>query len=207
MGKIMVIGNAERDYAPDRCTLNLEIKATGDTAGKASLTSSEECEKLLSKLVALGIKPEDVEIYRDQIERDYRSKGSVYDSQKFLRIDIPASMSLVNSVRQVIESGFKGVSFSANYSISNEADLNRQLLKEAIADSKRQAEFLAESMGIRVTGIDTANLSGIEDIYDLTEEPNEVRMYGGLGGRALSDQLKPEKVNLSAHVKIVWLVG
>lgn len=207
MGKIMVIGRAERDYAPDRCTLNLEIKATGDTAGKASFTSSEECEKLLSKLVPLGIKPEDVEIYKDQIERDYRSKGYTYDSQKFLRIDIPANMSLVNSVRNVIESGFKGVSFRANYSVSNEAELKRQLLKEAIADSRRKAGFLAESMGISVTGIDTANLAGIDDIYDLTDEPSDVRSYGGLDCLALSDQLKPEKVTLSAQVKIVWLEG
>jgi hypothetical protein len=80
-------------------------------------------------------------------------------------------------------------------------------IKSHIADSRRKAEFLAESMGISVTGIDTANLTGIDDIYDLTDEPSDVRSYGGLDCLALSDQLKPEKVNLSAHVKIVWLVG
>ena len=32
-------------------------------------------------------------------------------------------------------------------------------------------------MGLKITGIDSANLSGDEDVYDLTEEPVEIVRY------------------------------
>lgn len=59
-------------------------------------------------------------------------------------------------------------------------------------------------------GIDSADLSGDGDVYDLTEE--DETEYGGmycadeLNVRGLSDQIKPEHITLGAIVKVVWLV-
>ena len=212
MGKIMVVGKAEREYEANECSINLEIEVSRQTSSEASKVSSEQCEALLSKLQdELGINPSSVEIHYDRIDKrsSYKSNEISYESKKSLWLHIPADMKLVNAIRHIIETGFDDVSFTALYSVSNEAALNKELFKEAIADSRAKADFLAESMGLKITGIDSANLSGDEDVYDLTEEPVEIVRYlmSAAGASSLSDQLKPNQVELSAEVKIVWLVS
>lgn len=212
MGKIMVVGKAEREYEANECSINLEIEVSRQTSSEASKVSSEQCEALLSKLQdELGINPSSIEIHYDRIDKrsSYKSNEISYESKKSFWLHIPADMKLVNAIRHIIETGFDDVSFTALYSVSNEAALNKELFKEAIADSRAKADFLAESMGLKITGIDSANLSGDEDVYDLTEEPVEIVRYkmSAAGASSLSDQLKPNQVELSAEVKIVWLVS
>ena len=212
MGKIMVVGKAEREYEANECSINLEIEVSRQTSSEASKISSEQCELLLSKLQdELGINPRSVEIHYDRIDKksSYNSNDISYESKKSLWLYIPADMKLVNAIRHIIETGFEDVSFTSMYSVSNEAALKKELFKEAIADSKAKADFLAESMGLKITGIDSANLSGDDDVYDLTEEPVEIVHYrmSAAGSSTLSDQLKPNQVKLSAEVKIVWLVS
>ena len=86
MGKIMVVGKATQGYTADRCHIIFEIKATGDTPAKASVLSSEECERFLSKLQSMGIEPNTVEIFSDQIDRDYHAKSVSFESKKNLKI-------------------------------------------------------------------------------------------------------------------------
>ena len=50
MGKIMVVGKAEREYEANECSINLEIEVSRQTSSEASKISSEQCELLLSKL-------------------------------------------------------------------------------------------------------------------------------------------------------------
>lgn len=213
MGKIMVEGKSERSFKADRCCVELEIVVSGGTAGGASSLSSEECENLLSKLVSLGITPNTIKIRDDKIERktSYRSEEGGYESRKTLSVVIPANMQLINSIRGVIEDGFDYVSFDTRYFLSNESELTKQLLKDAIVDSRAKAELLAESMGLRIIGVDTANLSGYGDVYDLTEDIDDFCVYGMAHEerylRVLSDQLNPEEVDLTAEVKIVWIAG
>jgi len=212
MGKIMVVGKAEREYEANECSINLEIEVSRKTSSEASKASSEQCELLLSKLQEeLGINPNSIEIHYDRIDKrsSYNSNEINYESKRSLWLHIPADMKLVNAIRRIIETGFEDVSFTSMYSVSNEAALNKELFKEAIADSRAKADFLAESMGLTITGIDSANLSGDEDVYDLTEEPVEIVRYkmSAAGSSSLSDQLKPNQVELSAEVKIVWLVS
>ena len=212
MGKIMVVGKSEREYEANECSIKLEIEVSRKTSNEASKISSEQCELLLSKLQEeLGINPTSVEIHYDRIDKksSYDSNEISYESTKSLWLHIPADMKLVNAIRHIIETGFEDVSFTSMFSVSNEAALNKELFKEAIADSRAKADFLAESMGLTIIGIDSANLSGDDDVYDLTEEPVELVRYkmSAAGASSLSDQLKPHQVELSAEVKIVWLVN
>ena len=212
MGKIMVVGQAEHEYSPDICRIDLNFEITRKTASEASNVCTERCEQLLKKLKEeLGIDPSSIEQYSDRISResDYHSNEVYYESRKSMCLYIPTNMRIVNTIRSIIGMGFEDVSFSTNYMVSNEEELNKELLKEAIADSRGRAELLAESMGLKITGVDSADLSGKEDVYDLTEESERglVRYkMSADGANSFSDQLKPEQIELSSKVKIVWLV-
>jgi hypothetical protein len=70
-------------------------------------------------------------------------------------------------------------------------------------------------MGLQITGVDSANLSGDGNVYDLAKDDDdeEEEAYQCNYLRApssrypLSDKLKPDKVELRAEVRIVWLIG
>ena len=212
MGKIMVVGQAEHECPPDICRIYLDIEITRKTASEASNVCTERCEQLLKKLKEeLGIEPSAIEQYSDEIRResDYDTNEINYESKKALCLYIPTNMRSVNTIRSIIGKGFEDVSFSTEYMVSNEAELSKKLLKEAIVDSRDRAELLAESMGLKVSGVDSANLSGQGDVYDLTRESNKVFACCNkdvLRRQALSDQLKPELIKINSEVKIVWLV-
>ena len=126
---------------------------------------------------------------------------------------------MINTIKSVIEDGVTGISYNISYSVSNETAIRKQLMKEAITDSRRKADFLAETIGSKIVGVDSANLTGNEDVYDVAEdkEIEEVfehqRVFSGYealasgGAYPLSDNLKPEKIELEAEVKIVWLLS
>ena len=213
MGKIMVVGRAEKDYTADQCDLILGISVSRKTAAEASKISTEQCEQLLEKLKALGIEPASIEIGQDSIEKrsSYNSNEISYESEKKLCLRTAADMRMINTVRNVIESGFEDISFKTHFSVSNETALNKELLMAAIADSRAKATLLAGTMGHEIVGIESANLSGDDDVYDVADEEEErlIRYkndYGAGDIIGLSDLLTPEKVSLSAYVKIVWLL-
>lgn len=212
MGKIMVIGRAEKEYDPDLCDLSLEIRGCGRTSGEASAGAALECERLLEELLKLGITPESVRVGRDAILKNtfYQTGETSYESVRSLGIFVPSDIKCINAVREIIESGFENVTLKTGFVLTGEQEIRAGLLKEAVLDSRSRAELLAGSMGLEITGIDTANLSGPEDMYDPAEEKESgprACMSDTMEKRSLSDQLSPEKVRIRAEVNIVWLLG
>ena len=212
MGKIMVTGKAEKEFAPDQCNIDLKVEVERKTSVDASRVATEHCEQLLKCLQELGLDISKIELEQDSIIKrsSYNSDEHHYEAKKYLQILAAADMILINKIRGIIETGFEDVSFSTDFCISNEQEIRRSLLKDAISDSRAKAELLATSMGCKITGIDTANLSGDEDVYDLTDEESERVLYRckayGAGDIMLLDQLTPSRVTLDAEVKIVWLL-
>lgn len=216
MGQIRIVGKAEHDYKPDLCNVDLVFQCKKRTADLASKYVNDQCEKLLAELVEKEFDLDNIKITLDYVdsetEYDYRgrsesnSKEIQYEAKRAIRLTVPADQRILNHIRDIIENGYKNITFSRKFFLSNEASLKKDLVKEAIADSKAQAEFLAESMGQKITGVDTANLSGREDY----PEDIDIRMMKKCccapSERPLSDKLKADTIMLSAEVNIVWLI-
>lgn len=224
MGKVLVMGKAEKKVAPDSCDITITVESRKNTSATAAKEISVLCEQLLAKLQKIGLELKKIEITNDNlsVEREYRTEKTLYQARKSIRIHTPSDSSVINTIKSVLEEGITGVSYSLAYLVSNEADVRKQLMKEAIKDSRRKADFLAESIGAKIIGVESANLTGNEDVYDVAEdddfeENNEgavpafmrtMKCLGSAGSAyPLSDNLKPEEIEMEAHVKIVWLLS
>ncbi len=222
MGKIMVTTRAEHNYEPDRCRLSLSVETKEKTAQKASASCREQCEQLLSKLSEIGFSPENIELTDDKIDErtDYKTDAVSYVSKRTLRLDTAADVRIANAVRDLIEEVADEVGLSTSYYLSNEDELRKELLKEAIAASRAKAELLAASENAKILGIYTANLDGTEKILDITDEDDDEDDEDGDGDGFLSimsissekpdnlsDKLKPGSTHLKAEIKIVWLIS
>lgn len=223
MGKVLVLGKAEKKIAPDSCDITITIESRKNASATAAKEISVLCEQLLSKLQKIGLDLKKIEITNDilSVEREYRTEKTLYQARKSIQIHTSSDSSVINTIKSVLEDGLTGVSYNLSYSVSNEADVRKQLMKEAIMDSRRKAVFLAESIGTKIIGVDSANLTGNEDVYDVAEdddfEENCERVYGAVpaflrmkatgSAYPLSDNLKPEDIELEAQVRIVWLLS
>ena len=219
MGKVMVLGKAEKKVAPDSCDIIITIESKKNTTALAAKENNVLCEKLLSKLQDIGMDLQKIEIVEDEVsqDRDYHSEKITYKAQKRIRVRTTADTSVINTIKSLMENDMTGVSYRMNYSVSNEMEIRRQLMKEAVMESRRKADFLAESIGSKIIGVDSANLTGREDVYDVAEneeienasESEGVFPYlcGAGSTYPLSDNLKPEEIKLDAEVKIVWLLS
>ena len=178
MGKVKIIGKAEKEFQPDLCDVDIRFGCLKRTADTASKYVNDQCEKLLSELLEKGFKTDNIVIFSDGVNlrtdsyfrRDDSPKEIIYDAFRGIRLTIPAEQNLINSIRDITENGYKNISFSTTFRISNEYELKKQLIKEAVVDSKAQAFLLAGSMEQKIIGIDTANLSGSSDYTDSEDD-------------------------------------
>ncbi|MBR6090830.1 MAG: SIMPL domain-containing protein [Anaerolineaceae bacterium] len=219
MGKIKIIGKAEHEYQPDLCYVYLKINTRKKTADMASKNTNDQCEKLLSDLVNKGFELKDIMITEDTVrsqdedrygyhrssddtEKEYR-----YEAKREIRLTVPANQRILNIIRDITENGYQDFTASTHFVISNEREIHKELLKEAIDDSREQAEYFSKLMGQKIIGIETANISDGDD-YDDPIDPDRIRrscLCDESSQRPLSDNLSIEKLKLDAEVNIVWL--
>lgn len=216
MGKVLAQGHAEQEYAPNYCNIVLFVETEGTTAAKAEQSVMAEMEKLLSVLSDIGIKPECMTISDDRSEKPYRRNEDSYSSRRTLNIPLPINLALVNRIHGIIAAGFENVTFRVDYDVKPRAALMRELTQQAIKDSRRNADLIAEATGTKVVGIKAANLSGDDcdmniadlDLSILDDDASRYHVHECCRGidTPFSDRLTPEKITLEADVKIVWLV-
>ena len=220
MGKVLVKGHAERETAPDFSIVKLTVETEGATAAKAATAAMTEYEKLIQALNDLGLKTECMMITEDESKSSstHWDKDDHYTSKKSFRINLPVDISLINAIHDLIASGFENTAITVLFDVSNRASIKNELKKEAIQDSRKKAELLAETTSTKVTGIESANLEGYGsmdmDIANLDlaadEHYGERHCYAARSmdsdEKRLADMLIPRKITLSEDVRIVWLL-
>lgn len=216
---IKISGHAEQELAPDCGEITLTVYTEGKTAAKATASTMEEFEKLIARLAEQGFKPETMVIKKDGSSKPYRRDEDDYSSTRTVRFRIPAETAIVNRVHDLIASGFENTTLSVSYDLSNRAEIMRRLTVQAIQDSRRTADLLAEATGTKVTGIDAARLDESDDMnldiadldLSIIDETSTDRIHccrHAATGAATpcSDMLRPEKITMEADVNIVWLL-
>lgn len=220
MGKALVKGHAEQEFAPDICEITFSVETEGTTAAKATSAARRELEELVSKLEKIGIRPDTLIISDDSSKRPYSYRDENYTAKKQIKLRIPTNTALVNRIHGIIGSGFENTTLDINYEISTETAIMQELTKLAIQDSRKAAELLAEATGTKVVGIDAANLSdGYSmdmniadlDLSIIDDNSNTEHMAYGApccaeSDTPLSDKLIPEKIKLSTDIRIVWMI-
>ena len=88
MGKVLVLGRAEKKIRPDCCNITITIETKKYTSAMAVKEISDLCEQLLSKLQAVGLNPNEIEIIQDSLstDREYKSEKLTYQAKKRIKI-------------------------------------------------------------------------------------------------------------------------
>lgn len=206
MGTFQITGSAERKINYDMALIELTFAEADSASHIASKIVMRECEQFLEKLEAEGIPAESIALDNDSVSENYYRDSNKVNAKRKLEIRVPFNMSAINRIRQIVDENEYSIEFSLNYEMSNEAEIREELIKEALLNSKKKAEELADTLGLKVVGVEsleTYNRSGkIDAAKDRLAAPVCLEAPQFLRSNKL--QAKEEK--LSESIEVVWKI-
>lgn len=206
MGKLTVRGAAERELSYNEVELSLTFHCHAETTSQALHGITEQCEKFLERIKAAGVNMKDIRIGDNSIDQRYEHKKSSVCANKEISMRHEFDMTYINEIINIIKEQDFAIDFDCDYHLTNKKEIHDELLKDALADSKKKAEFMAEAIGQKVVGIDSIEYSGYSEDYAICCE----YAAGGLAlpnrTPLLSDQLEAPFTTENESVTVSWLI-
>ncbi|MBO4898902.1 MAG: SIMPL domain-containing protein [Lachnospiraceae bacterium] len=207
MGVFEIRNKAERMVAADIAEISITFKASGTRTDKVSGSVMDACERFLGEIAELGIEPKDVHISDDEVSSLYNYRNEEKeDARRRLEIVTAVDMKLINSMRSILQKGEYDFIFNVDQRLSNEAELHRELVKEALLKSEQSAQELAASMGMRVESIES-----LEEVTDESwlccEQERGIANHEKSADYPKSNELGSRLIKKEAKIKVKWRIN
>lgn len=209
--KVTTQGQSELTTDPDFVSVYFLIETLNDSAQIAKDENAEISEEVLSGLLELSLKKEDIETVNYNIYESYKWENNQQKREGFkvsnnLKVKIE-NLELVGRVIDVIIDN-KALVQSINFEISKETEnnLKKEALAKAAQDAREKAEALAEGSGGRLGRL--VELSTEEfyyntyPIYTLTEGSKTADAEV----RKAATNIQPQKLTVSGNVRAVYAI-
>lgn len=209
MGKLTITGRAEHEYQYDAMEITLNFSVQKSSTADALTAVLGQCEEFLAKVTSEGLSMENIRIENDSTRRNQRyDSGSVsFAAERAIKIRVPFSMDYANYLLSVVSEKGYDAAISTEYLLTNREEIHNELIKEALSDSRKKAELIAQSMGVKVVGIDTATICESRDNIALLRAGAEhERGIASPQSLSLSNQLGSPVTKESETVEAVWII-
>ena len=201
MGKLNIIGKAEKQVPCNAMEIFLTFSTYEATAARAAEKIMQNCDDFLTMLQKNHADISDISIEEVSTEKSYAKKTEYYAVRKIkLRFDF--DMSLLNQFDIWTQQAQYDVTLESNFYLSNLAEIRKELLKEAVEDSRQKAEMLAEMMGQKITGFE-------EVIMDRDFRNDDIAVACACAenvprAKSISNVLKAPEKTESERVEVIW---
>ena len=207
MGKLTIEGNAKRVCHCDVMKITVDFRTRETSTTEALEKVMNQCEEFLSVLDENGVDIENIVLGDTSVDARYYDEGekNFYASRE-INIYSAFDMKFLNFIMSFIKNKNFNADVDCDYGISNINVIHKELLKEAVLDSKTKAEATAESVGEKITGIDTIkgpNRDDDEEIHMLAEGVHKISAGPSY---KLSDKLKSPVSTEEEKVTVTWIV-
>jgi hypothetical protein len=184
--------------APDEALVTLGVRTDADTAQEALETNAQHMRDVLDALLDAGLDESDLATSSINLYPMWDASGTSVDG-------FTAENQLTATVRDLDRVGAiidRGVAAGANLTSGitfRVSDLNEaadQALGEAVADSRRKAELLADAAG--------AQLGGVLSITEVSSASEPPILYAERAVADLATPVLPPTLESQVSVLVVW---
>lgn len=199
--EITVTGNGTEYVSADTAVIELGVQITDRQVLTAQAKANTTIATIREKLLAFGLKENDIvtgslSIYTvsDSLGT---SKYSVYSTLTVYVDDITSAGTVIDVAFEAGANSLGGISFQAN----DTSEAEEAAMRAAVADAVKTADLLADAAGLRVTGIEeiTKNAS-----YSYSSDVVNSR-YAMVKEEAASDTvIQANKIRVSVSVTMVF---
>ena len=209
MGTIKTKGYAERKVPADTTEFEITFSEYDIKEEGAIQKCNDECERFLQSLTGIGIKIEDIQLHLDRISKSNYDNQRKITCTKSITFPTICNPKFNSALSQVISKGKRHVELITTNSIENDTEIKKDLLKEAILDSKRKAELIASADGRKIIGIDSVYEDGYADSWK--EDDMDIKCGATPEGflldqNTLTSNLSVPKIKIQASINISWSI-
>ena len=163
--KITVKGTGEVRVSADMAVISLGVNARDKDVLTAQQKVNESIAAIRQALIDHGVKEENINtefinIYAIYDYNNDQEQLAAYNASSTLAIRVTDMESVGTLIDICFAAGantLNGISFSA----SDTEEANTEALKKAVADATKKAEIMAESAGLKITGIEVISEGGV----------------------------------------------
>lgn len=138
----------------------------------------------------------------DKAKRDNDKIGRIFAKMGLLLAAVSEILLLVS---EIIDENEYSTRFQIEYELSNEDQIREELLKEALLDSKKKAEDLAEALNMTVIGV--KSVEAYSKLNGRTEGiacERSICDYMGVPQFSHSNKLQAKEKELSESIEVKW---
>ena len=211
MGQIKIRGTAKKKYIADLMGVNITISTDGETAAYAIKKGKKEVEKVLKLLVELGADLSKVVMTNENVSEPSRySHDEFYTFQKSISFMSKADLGLLERLSIGIIQREIDATYREHFCHSNAEEISKEVLQEALVDSRKKAEAIAESLGQKIVGIETAKCDEYcedeDSLCDTSYKLFPCSIDDDEFGSGLATQLSPGKISIERTIDVAWIV-
>lgn len=207
MGKLKIEGRATKEYEYDLMEVTIRFQVCEETSAKAIEKVIYQCEDCLETLAKDGIAIENIRIGKDDVDQDYNySDEFEATATREIIVRLPLDITFSNYIMELVKDKEYDVDINIEYKFSKLNEINNELLKSAIDDSKSKASLIADAMNQKIIGIDSVEM---KDYYKNNIEWMEqecCRMGTVPSNLQQSNKLKSPVDEKSSSVEVVWII-
>lgn len=198
-------GQAKRNVNYDIAVVSITFTEKGENSYLASKAVMRECEQFFEKLDVDGITSSNAVLGDDSVSEDRYADSSKVIANRKVEFRIAFNMEVINRIRQIIDENEYSTRFHIEYELSNEDQIREELLKEALLDSKKKAEDLAEALNMTVIGV--KSVEAYSKLNGRTEGiacERSICDYMGVPQFSHSNKLQAKEKELSESIEVKW---
>lgn len=153
---VFVTGEASRDVAPDKASVNFRIEVFDASADGALKLVTERSRQVVALLKKHGIADNDITAY-DIAKRAVRQNGQQGEPLEILGYETSRSFSATLRDVKHYDAFVRGllglpnvVDVGASFAVTKQKDIEAALVADAVADARAQAQRMAEAAGMKL---------------------------------------------------------
>ncbi|SFM91001.1 SIMPL domain-containing protein [Methanolobus profundi] len=206
---ITMSGYAEQKVVPDTASLNIGVVIQADTSEEAASENAAIMSAVIEGLKELGLDDKEIQTSYVSVYPIYNyDEGRTitgYSASNSVEVTTTNLDILSDVIDRSAAAGANQIG-SISFTVSDEQqeELRADLMDEAVADAASKANDLADSLDLKITGVQTASISesGNNRIYYAMDVEEAAMDEGGV-----STPIEPGESTVSMSVQVTYYIG
>jgi len=208
MNTIKIKGYASRKANADRIRYTIGFVSKDVKASRASEQVKKQCDVFLKNMKELGFDVSKFHLDGDIIEKEYNKEEK--KAKRTVSFELPFDPKINNAIYTIIRKEDLNVETQTGFFLSDRNRLHNELLKEALLDSKRKAELIAEANNQKVKYAELISDNKYDADYDKDFDDSDLRC-GDVCGIVLDDdslsaELSARQIEEYANLYVTWVI-
>lgn len=215
---ISVSGSGKVSSAPDLVTVSIAVQTENTDAYKAQQENAEKMNAVMDALKGAGFTDDEITTssynmysYKTDSDSPFGGDKTVYRVTNSIIVETSRVDDAGNIIDLAVAAGANSINY-VSFSLSDEKynQLRSQALDAAVRQARADANTVASSLGVTITGVQTVNVgsSSVPVNYDSDyAEYASVKASSAGGSTTASSPVSAGDVDVNAYVSIDYLIN